>query len=292
MKISIHSGIFHAQPLGELIGQLAWVGYDAIELNAETTPWAGPHVTPPLSVEQRDRIRQATREHEMAISSISAHRPMLHAQDAKRREAVEFAKGCIGLAVDVGTHIVHLVAEPYPDGVDRPQAWRWLVEQIDDCARVAQQRDVILAIEPHRFAMIENMADMQRLLDDLENDNLHVSLDPGPVAAAGEDPVDWIDRFGPLIAHVHVKDVRVFGPGEQKIVFGAKRDFECVPLGDGVVDWPAILDALRRAGYEGYLSVEYAAHLFGYNAEPWDRLEVAKQNYRFVDSLLQDVIKT
>ena len=292
MKISIHSGIFHAQPLGEVIGQLARLGYDAIELNAETTPWALPHVTPELSVEQRDAIRRAVREHAMAISSISAHRPILHAETAKRREAVEFVKGCIDLAVDVGTNIVHLVAEPYPDGVDRPQAWRWLVYHIDDCARVAQQRDVILAIEPHRMAMVENMADTHRLLDELDTDNLHINLDPGPVAAAGEDPVDWIDRFGPRIAHVHVKDVRVFGPGEQKIVFGVKRDFECVPLGEGVVDWPAILDALRRVGYGGFLSVEYAAHLFGYNPEPWDRFEMAKQNHGFVEHLLQKVMKT
>ena len=41
--------------------------------------------------------------------------------------------------------------------------------------------------------------------------------------------------------------------------------------------------ALREIGYQGFLSVEYAAHLFGYQEDPW---EVAGQAKRFMDDLL------
>ena len=82
-------------------------------------------------------------------------------------------------------------------------------------------------------------------------------------------PAEWVRHWGPRIVHVDMKDTRIYEPHEERVAFsGVPLDFECPPLGQGVVDFRAMVSALREIGYQGFLSVEYSAHYFGYHEEP------------------------
>ena len=59
-------------------------------------------------------------------------------------------------------------------------------------------------------------------------------------------PQDWIRTLGRRIARVHVRDYDLARPG---------RDGFC-PLGEGSVDWPAVVAALNEIGYAGPLTYE------------------------------------
>ena len=48
---------------------------------------------------------------------------------------------------------------------------------------------------------------------------------------------------------------------------GRFPDFAFPPLGQGGIDFRALIARLREAGYQGALSVEYEANVFGF-AEP------------------------
>lgn len=62
----------------------------------------------------------------------------------------------------------------------------------------------------------------------------------------GEQPFpEGYRAIRPWLRHVHIKDA-VQGPGGP----------ECVRVGDGLVDYPGLLRALRSDGYEGWLSME------------------------------------
>ena len=52
----------------EAIDKVADAGYATIELNAETLPWAQPHVTPATSAAERAAIRDATARRGIGIS--------------------------------------------------------------------------------------------------------------------------------------------------------------------------------------------------------------------------------
>jgi L-ribulose-5-phosphate 3-epimerase len=59
-------------------------------------------------------------------------------------------------------------------------------------------------------------------------------------------PQQWIRTLGPRLQRVHLKDFRR--------AVGTLAGF--VPLGDGDVDWPAVMTALRAVGYDGWLTSE------------------------------------
>jgi sugar phosphate isomerase/epimerase len=61
------------------INKVAAAGYKAIELNAETLPWADPHVTPQTPSDERAAIAAAAKQAGLIISAISAHVPMVDA---------------------------------------------------------------------------------------------------------------------------------------------------------------------------------------------------------------------
>jgi len=289
MKTSIHSGIFHGDPLTKVIPGLAKIGYDAIELNAELADWTKPHVSGEMDRKALADIRLLAQDNGMGISSISAHRSMVFADSAARQASVDYIKGCIDAAQQVGTDIVHILSGPYAEGVSKEQSWQWMLDSARQCAQHADDRHVTIAMEAVGFAVVANMKDLQRFLEDLDQYNICINLDMAHLPVAGEDPPQWIRTLGQRVVHTHMKDARIYDEVEERVsVFGVELDFECPPLGQGIIDWPPIIKALQEIGYDGYLSVEHSAHVFGYNEEPWDRYEVAGQCHKFLMDLLAE----
>ena len=284
MKIGIHSGVLSDYRLSEIIPRLADLGYQGLELNAETGPWGEPHVTSDLGIQERDAIRQLVQDHGLEISSISAHISLIDADDAARQKHVEFVKGCIDLATDVGTNIVHAISGLAPAGVPRERAWTWLVDSVSDCIDYAGERGVVFGIEADEIMLLASMADLGQLTTKLEPAKLHVNFDASHSIPMDENPAEWVKTLSSRIVHVHLKDVKPREPRvEQASLFGIPVDFDYPPLGLGIIDWKELFGALRQINYSGFLSVEYAAHHFGYREDPW---EVAAAAKRFVDNLL------
>ena len=291
MKIGFHSAAFHTYPLTEVIPRLAALGYQGVELNAQNAAWAKAHVMPGLDASGRAEIRQLALDHGMEISSISAHdddhTSFIDADGQTRQRHVDYVKGCIDLAPDVGTGVVHVLPGSPPAGVAGEQAWGWLLEGLDTCIHYASEEGVTLALEAVVGSIVRNMADLSRLLADV-GDELYVNFDPSHLVVAGEDPTEWVRTLGPRIVHTHMKDARIIPPGFEfpPLAEGTMRlstEFEYLALGKGVIRFGEMVSAMREIGYEGFLSMEYEGMAFGYPDDPWD---VAVQTKRFMDDLL------
>nr|WP_246046693.1 TIM barrel protein [Pontiella desulfatans] len=70
------------------------------------------------------------------------------------------------------------------------------------------------------------------------------------------EPIDYIQRFGSRIQHVHWKDM------PEEWIEKRGKEFGCgmatIPLGDGVIDIPAIVDELKSVGFDGATTLEIA----------------------------------
>ena len=86
------------------------------------------------------------------------------------------------------------------------------------------------------------------------------TLDTGHAALGGIKTIDIIERFPDRVAHVHCKDVR--GPVHaearrigKSFLDGVLAGMFTVP-GDGSIDFGAVMKALKRIGYSGWILVE------------------------------------
>jgi len=88
-----------------------------------------------------------------------------------------------------------------------------------------------------------------RTIQDIGLDNLGINLDPANLLLYGKgNPVDALDVFGPYVRGVHAKDGEYPTNGRE---LGQEK-----PLGQGRVNFPALLARLRTLGYAGALTIE------------------------------------
>ncbi|MCE7987023.1 MAG: sugar phosphate isomerase/epimerase [Caldilinea sp. CFX5] len=79
------------------------------------------------------------------------------------------------------------------------------------------------------------------------NEWIGVAFDTGSILQHGGDAVQAIHQLGNRIFHVHLRDAPAVGSEKS------------VAIGTGLVDLPAVLQALRAIGYDGWLSIEIPA---------------------------------
>lgn len=127
-------------------------------------------------------------------------------------------------------------------------------------AAVKQETGLRSVIHHHGATYVETPQEVEKFLSLTDPDLVGLCFDTGHYALGGGDPVEGIAQFGHRIWHVHFKD---FDPSvveradeegwgyQQMIGQGVFSE-----LGQGAVDFPAVLRALREIDYDGWIVVE------------------------------------
>jgi inosose dehydratase len=161
-----------------------------------------------------------------------------------------------------GSDVLVLSADTGLTGYDaRPElddtGWRTLLANLDRLAALAAERGVKAVLHPHVGTMVENPDDVRRVLD---GSSIALCLDTGHLLIGGTDPAELTRQAPERIAHTHIKDVDA--RLAKQVQAGRLTYTEAVregmyrPVGDGDVDFAAIVDHLRRQGYGGWYVLE------------------------------------
>ena len=142
--------------------------------------------------------------------------------------------------------------------------WRGLLTNLDRIAALAASRGVRAVLHPHVGTMIENGAEVERVL---AGSSIALCLDTGHLLIGGTDPAELTRQVPDRIAHTHLKDVN--GTIAAKVRDGrlsytdGVRDGMYRPLGTGDVDVAAIVHHLGTHGYTGWYVLEQDTILTG-----------------------------
>jgi inosose dehydratase len=168
-----------------------------------------------------------------------------------------------------GADVLVLSAVTGAEGYDsRPvlddDGWTVLLGNLDRLADLAASRGVRAVLHPHVGTMVENGAEVRRVL---EGSSISLCLDTGHLLIGGTDPAELAGQAPERIAHVHLKDVdarlaRRVQDGRRTYTQGV-REGMYRPLGSGDVDVPAIVGSLRARGYDGWYVLEQDTILTG-----------------------------
>ena len=113
---------------------------------------------------------------------------------------------------------------------------------------------------PHCGGYVETPTEIDELMRRVDPALLGLVLDTGHIVYGGGDPLDVLARHAARVWHVHFKDcdqsVAVRARTQGLGYLAAVRAQLFCELGAGQVDFPAVIDALRRVGYDGWIVVE------------------------------------
>jgi inosose dehydratase len=158
--------------------------------------------------------------------------------------------------------------------------WQTLAPRLQEVADYLAGEGVRMAYHHHMGTVVQSGADVARLMESTHA-NVGLLLDTGHCRFSGGDPLEWLDRWGDRVVHVHCKDVREFVLARVRnrdaSFLDAVIDGVFTIPGDGDVDFPAVLQKLASRHYGGWLIVE--AEQDPTVAPPWP---LAQRSYRFV----------
>lgn len=114
--------------------------------------------------------------------------------------------------------------------------------ELDAAAGTAGAHGVELWTESLHYHRLCCDIDRAQRLTERVGEAVGVVMDFSHIVASGGDPADFVGRFGPRIAHVHIRDA---APGNINL-----------SVGNGEVDFAAGFEALDAAGYRGHFALE------------------------------------
>jgi sugar phosphate isomerase/epimerase len=246
MRFAICNEMFAGWTLDDTFAYVARTGYDAIELAPFTL---APYVTD-VPASERARLRDAAARVGLAIAGIhwvlvkAEGMHLTHPDPTVRERTARYFGELVDFCADLGGRII-VVGSPKqrsrPPGVTPEHAWDWSRQVFQPAVRRAEERGVVLCLEPLAPAetdFINTAAEAIRFVDEFASPQFQIILDAKAMCSEGVPLAQIIRQSWPRFAHFHANDRNLKGPG----------------FGD--VDFRPVAAALNELGYRGYVSVE------------------------------------
>ncbi|MCI0362216.1 MAG: sugar phosphate isomerase/epimerase [Planctomycetaceae bacterium] len=201
------------------------------------------------------------------------HEPTLvSAAPEDRQIRMDFLRRAIDAAAFLESDCVSLWSGTRRDAASDELALERLAQSLRPVLRHATNSNVTLGFEPEPGMFIDTLKSYHRLLQWIDAPHLQLTLDVGHLWCQGELPIaDYIARWGERIVNVHIEDMRA-------------GIHEHLMFGEGEMQFPPILAALAKAGYQGGLHVELSRHSH-------EAPTAAKKAYDFLKPLLDQPLR-
>jgi inosose dehydratase len=253
----------HAPSADQVLDEIAATGYDGTELG----DW-GFLATDPQRLTgdlERRRLALVGAFVDVALTDRDAHRV---GEEAAVRTARLIAAASANVPVLVLSDATARVKErtakagriTAADGLASAQ-WDTFAAGAARIARAVRDATGLrTAFHHHCATFVETPDEIEALLTRTPDDLLGLCLDTGHATYGGGDPIALIDRYGNRIWHVHFKDCsrevadRARAEGWDYVT-AIRRGLFC-ELGQGAVDFRAVLDRLRAHRYDRWIVVE------------------------------------
>ena len=141
-----------------------------------------------------------------------------------------------------------------------PDEWTAFVDRIRTVAKLGTDHGLTTSIHAHAAGFIDFEPELERMLDEVDEDLLKICFDTGHHSYAGYDPVAFMRRHIGRISYLHFKDidpvVKARAVANRTGFYDACGQGIFCNLGTGDVDFRAVRQVLLDAGFEGWCTVE------------------------------------
>jgi sugar phosphate isomerase/epimerase len=228
---------------------------------------------PEVNAGEWEDVLAAVAEHGLAVTALSPGilKHSLDREDDLVREIEDTLPRTIDMAGECGAGLIIVfgVQKRVPG---TPGDHARVVGLLRSAAETASRAGIRLAIENEPGFHCDTGAATRRIIDEVGSPALGANWDP--CNAFGTDELPYPDGYAavrPVIMNVHAKDT------------SRGSLIQCVPIGEGVIDWPGQIRALVADGIVPHVTIE--THCL-------PLVEQSGKNVRTLLSLIGDAVHT
>ncbi len=251
MKLAYSSNAYMKFSVIKAIERIAALGYAGLELMADQ-----PHAWPATTTDDDVGVIRRTLESAgVSISNVNAfmmnavqdfrHPSWIEPDEGFRRQRVEHTKRALTMARKLGARCITTEpGGPLESGITREWAMDTFVEGLNEALEHAEGEGVLLLVEPEPDLLIENAEQFVELAQRIDSPAFGLNFDVGHFYCVSDPLGETIERLSRYTRHYHFEDI------------AATRVHEHLIPGSGAIDFPAVIEAIGRTGYQGWLTVE------------------------------------
>ncbi|MBE3040399.1 MAG: sugar phosphate isomerase/epimerase [Chloroflexi bacterium] len=243
-RISACSANYGHEDLFRVVDRLATHGFHGIEITVMY------HIVPSETpLQRRNEIRRYVSSAGLEISALHFIFPggmSMAAEDSGERQRVaDHMVAVMELASDLHTPMVVIGGggpRSIPEGMDHAVGLGRVLGVYEDMARRSEKLGVMAGFEAlnrYETSMGHRLEECIGYVEIIGSSNMKIVGDTFHMNIEEASLPDAIEKAGSRLAHLHFPDSHRLAPG------------------GGHIDFPPILDALRRIDYSGYLSFEF-----------------------------------
>lgn len=174
------------------------------------------------------------------------HHPTLVSEGRERR--IDLLLRAVRIAARIEAEAVSIWSGAPDPAAGGKETRRRLLDGLGEICREGERLGVGIAFEPEPGMIVDSLSRFDDLRAAIASPVLGLTLDVGHAHCTEGEPIpSIIRRYGDAIRNVHIEDAR-------------GRVHEHLPFGEGEIDFPPILEALREIRYRGLVSVELSRH--------------------------------
>jgi sugar phosphate isomerase/epimerase len=199
-------------------------------------------------------LRQRAENNGVELICLSIHQDFVDPDKAVRDQNIEHTLRCIDIAHELGISYIRLNSgrwntiksfdelmanrgiEPILPGFTEDDGFNWCIESITECLPAAEKAGVVLALENH-WGLTRTPEGLLRIVNAIGSPWLGVLMDTGNFL---EDPYDKLEQIAAQAVFIQAKTY--YGGGEWYTLD---------------LDYPRIAKILKKANYQGYISLEF-----------------------------------
>jgi sugar phosphate isomerase/epimerase len=205
-------------------------------------------------------VEAALRETGLAVGVYSVSNNFAHDDPRKRAEQVQVIRDGVDNATYFGAQTVRVFAGDVRPGLTLEMVFAWIVAGLREAADYAEEQGVTLALENHG-SLAGRSSQVREILDAVGSPALKANPDTGNFVLVHQASHEAVADLAGRAGMVHFKDFQRepddYAGFAYTSINGVK--FAGRAVGEGEVDMPACLQALKSGGFDGWLNIEYEA---------------------------------
>lgn len=247
LKYGLISLDYRRFPLEKCFAAANKYGFAAVEL------WGGrPHAYPPdVKADEVRTILALKKQYGIDIpmytpNAIGLPVNLCSPMVVERAEGMAYHKLAVDTAAALGIPKMLVVADHPGHDANLAEVRRIFTDEIGELVHYAEQRGVIIAVEPltpMESPVVTTSADCLELLRAVDSPALHFVLDIVPPVVTAEPLTNYFTRLGERASHVHICNS------------DGKSDAH-LELDNGILNIEDVLNEIRGCGYDSDVIVE------------------------------------